>query len=147
MKRTPHRRAGTRGSTLVEFALCGFLLIITLLSVVEISRMVLVYTTVTNSARAGARYAIVHGALRTGGGTNGPSGPGDDPPEVIQVVKNVASAGPLDLTKLTIKVTYIGGNAIGNSVNVGVSYAYDPMIGYLPLGVPLSSESRGVIVF
>lgn len=141
------RRRNSRGGTLVEFAICAFLLVIMLLSVVEMARMVLVFTTIANSARAAARYAIVHGASRTGSGTNGPSGPGNNPAEVVQVVKNFASTGALDTTRLTIVVTYIGGNAVGGSVNVAVSYPYDPLIGYLPLAVPLSSASRGVIVF
>jgi Flp pilus assembly protein TadG len=142
------RRKKSRGGTLIEFTLVAFLLIIVLLSVVEMGRMVLVYTTVTNSARAAARYAIVHGGLRTGSGTNGPSGPADDPPEVVQVVKNFAHTGLLDVTRLTIQVTYPNGtNTVGSSVNVVVSYAYNPMIGLLPLRVPLSNASRGVIVF
>ena len=48
------RRCG-RGQTLVEFSLVAFLCMILLLSIVEISRMALVYTTVANAARAGAR--------------------------------------------------------------------------------------------
>jgi hypothetical protein len=147
MRSQAGRHTSSRGGSLVEFALCAFLLVIVLLSVVEMARMVLVYTAVANSARAAARYAIVHGALRTGSGTNGPSGPGNNPPEVVQVVKNFASTGWLDITRLTISVTYIGGNAVGNSVNVAVSYPYDPLVGYLPLAVPLSSASQGVIVF
>jgi Flp pilus assembly protein TadG len=147
MRAAARRRTSARGGTLVEFAICTFLMVIVLLSVVEMARMVLVFTTIANSARAAARYAIVHGALRTGSGTNGPSGPGADPAEVVQVVKNFASTGALDTTRLTISVTYIGGNAVGNSVNVAVSYPYDPLVGYLPLVVALSSASRGVIVY
>jgi hypothetical protein len=142
------RRKKSRGGTLIEFTMFAFLLIIVLLSVVEMGRMVLVYTTVTNSARAAARYAIVHGGSRTGSGINGPSGPAADPPEVVQVVKNFAHMGLLDATRLTIHVTYPNGtNTVASSVNVVVSYAYNPMIGLLPLQVPLSNTSRGVIVF
>jgi hypothetical protein len=143
------RRRASRGSTLVEFTLCLFLMVIVLLSVVEMGRMVLVYTAVSNAARAAARYAIVHGSSRTGSGVDGPSGPGADPPEVVQVAKNFANAGLMvNEARLTISVTYpAGNNAVGNSVQVGVSYSYDPLIGLLPLTVPLSNESRGVIVF
>lgn len=147
MRAGGRKRRNSRGGTLVEFAICAFLMVIVLLSVVEMARMVLVFTTLANSARAAARYAIVHGASRTGSGTNGPSGPGNNPAEVVQVVKSFASTGTLDTTRLTIIVTYIGGNAVGGSVNVAVSYPYDPFIRYLPLAVPLSSASRGVIVF
>lgn len=149
MKRmtSARRRRTSSGSTLVEFTLCAFLIVIVLLSVVEMGRMVLAYTAVSNAARAAARYAIVHGSSRTGSGVDGPSGPGANPPEVVQVAKNFAKSGLIDDTRLTVTVTYTGGNAVGNSVQVGVSYAYDPLIGMLPLGVALSNESRGVIVF
>lgn len=141
------RRRSSRGATLIEFALCAFLLVIVLLSVVEMGRMVLVYTTVTNAARAGARYAIVHGSTRTGSGVDGPSGPGNNPTEVVQAVQNFASAGALDVTRLTITVVYPNGNDIGKPVDVTVVYPYDPMINYLPLSVPLSNSTRGIIVF
>ena len=147
MRAVTLRRRNSRGGTLVEFAICAFLMVIVLLSVVEMARMVLVFTTLANSARAAARYAIVHGSSRTGSGTNGPSGPGNNPAEVVLVARNFASTGALDITRLTITVTYIGGNAVGNFVNVAVSYPYDPLVGYLPLAVPLNSASRGVIVF
>ena len=45
------------------------LTVIMLLFVVEMGRMLLVYTTVANAARAGVRYAIVHGSTRTAGST------------------------------------------------------------------------------
>ena len=135
------RRRGSRGATLIEFALCAFLLVILLLSVVEMGRMILVYTTVTNAARAGARYAIVHGSTRTG------TGPGNNPAEVVLAVRTFASAGALDVTRLNITVTYPTGNDIGDPVDVTVVYPYDPMISYLPLSVPLSNSTRGVIVF
>ncbi len=147
MRTGGRRRRKSRGGTLVEFAICAFLMVIVLLSVVELARMVLVFTAVANSARAAARYAIVHGSSRTGSGTNGPSGPGSNPAEVVLVAKNFAGTGALDITRLTISVTYTGGNAVGNSVTVAVSYPYDPLVGYLPLAVPLRSTSRGVIVY
>ena len=142
------RRHTSAGSTLIEFALCVFLLMIVLLSVVEMSRLVLVYTAVSNAARAAARYAIVHGSSRTGSGVDGPSGPGANPPQVVQVATNFAKASLINPARLAVTVTYTGGNSVGSSVQVGVSYSYDPFIGLIPLGgIPLSNVSRGVIVF
>ena len=137
-------RAG--GQTLVEFALVAFLTVILLLSVVEIGRIVLVYTTVANAARAGARYAFVHGATRTGSGVDGPSGPAGNPPEVVTVVRNFASAGLLAAGNLIITVNYPGAsNAPGQPVSVTVIYPYDPLTTYFPLQVRLGSMSQGVI--
>ena len=138
-----------RGSYIVEFAIVAFLFSILLFGIVEMGRMVLVYTTVANAARVGARYVIVHGGFRTGSGSTGPSGPGSTT-EVETVVKNFASAGLLDTSRLTINVTYPdGNNAAGSSVRVAVSYPYDPFIRYFnsPLSVTLGSTSRGVITF
>jgi hypothetical protein len=114
--------------------------------------MVLVYTTIANAARAGARYAIVHGGDRTGSGVDGPSA-SSDYSQVCTVVKNFASSGALDTSKLTcagrITVTYTPSNASGSSVKVKVNYPYDPWVTYfVPLSsVTLSSMSQGVITF
>jgi len=149
---TSHPRAGRRirsiGQTLVEFSLVGVLSMILLLSIVEISRMALVYTTVANAARAGARYAIVHGSTRVGSGVDAPSGPAQNPPEVVTVVRNFASPGLLSTSNLIITVEYPGeSNAPGQLVSVTVVYPYDPLTTYFPLQVRLGSTSLGVIAF
>jgi hypothetical protein len=113
--------------------------------------MILVYTTVAHSARAGARYAIVHGAQRsTGTGADGSSGPTCPCSQVETVVTNYASAGLLDPSRLTIDVAYPdSSNAIGSRVDVTVTYPYNPMIGYFSaaLSKDLSSTSEGIIEY
>jgi len=130
-----------KGASLVEFALVAFLCVILLLSTVEFGRLLLVYNTVANAAREGARYASVSG---TGGGTRA----GRTPEEVAAEVRKFARAGPVDLTRLQISVGYPdGANAAGMRVDVTVEYPYDPLIGLLPLQISLASTSRGVITF
>jgi Flp pilus assembly protein TadG len=142
------RYCGRAGQTLVEFSLVTFLTIVLLLAVVEISRMVLVYTTVANAARAGARYAVVHGSDRTGGGADGPSGPGNNPAEVVTVIKDFASAGLLTTSNLIVTVSYPGGsNLPGQLLSVTVIYPYDPFTSYFPLRVRLGSVTQGVILY
>ena len=137
-----------RGQTLVEFSLVAFLCMVLLLSIVEISRMALVYTTVANAARAGARYSVVHGGTRTGSGVDGPSGPAQNPSQVLTVIRNFASAGLLTTSNLIITVDYPGAsNAPGQQVSVTVIYPYDPLTTYFPLRVRLGSVSQGVIAF
>jgi len=141
------------GSSLVEFAFVAVLFIIVLLSVVEMTRMALVYTTMTQAARAGARYAIVHGGERTGSGVDGPSGIACAPTSCTQintVVQNFASAGLLNTDDLTVTVSYPdGANTVGSRVNVTVSYTYDPLVSYFGsvLNKNLGSTSQGVITF
>jgi len=144
-----HSSCGQRGSTLIEFSLCAFMLMMLTFATIEFGRMALVYTTVANSARAGARYAIVHGGKRTGSGVNGPSGAGNTT-QVVTVVKNFASAGLLNLNTLTVTVTYpdiYPENDPGKRVNVTVVYPYDPFTTFLPLRFNLGSTSQGIIVF
>jgi Flp pilus assembly protein TadG len=140
------RKRASRGAALVEFALVAVLMITALLSVVETSRFFLAYTSVTNAARCAARYAIVHGSGRTGGGVDGPSGPGNTI-QVETVAKSFLLSGTINVTQATVNVTYFGGNAAGNSVQVVVSSAYAPLVSLVPLNATLSNTSRGVIVF
>lgn len=122
----------------MEFALVAVMLMLILFASVEFGRMLLVYTTVANAARAGCRYAITHGS--------------DNPASAEQiqtVVKNFLSAGPLNTTAtgLTISVNYTGaGTAPGSRVDVTVVYPYDPFT-ILPLNVNLGSTSSGIITF
>jgi Flp pilus assembly protein TadG len=138
-----------RGQALLEFAIVGFTTCMALLLVVEFGRMVLVYVTVANAARAGARYAVVHGSSRaTGTGMANASGPANNPAQVLTVVKNFASPGLLSVARLVITVSYTNAsNAPGQPVTVTVVYPYDPLTTYLPFSVRLGSTSQGVIVF
>ncbi len=137
-----------RGSTLVEFSLSAFLLVMMMLSVFEFTRMLLVYTTVANAARAGARYAIVHGGTRTGSGIDGPSGTGNVT-QVQTVVRNFASTGALNVNNVTVNVTYPTDNLPGSVVVVQAVYPYDPFMGWFTQlsGLNLQSSTRGVITF
>lgn len=143
------------GQTLVEFSVVAVLTVLMLLFIVEIGRMVLVYTTVANAARAGVRYAIVHGSTRTAGSTvDSASGPGADPAQVVTVVKNFASAGLLATSLLIVHVTYpdqpqpaLAANAPGQYVLITVVYPYDPLTTYFSKTLRLGSQAQGIIVF
>jgi Flp pilus assembly protein TadG len=138
-----------RGATLLEFSLVALMLFSVVLATIEFNRMILVYTAVANAARAGARYAVVHGNSRTGSGVDGPSGAGNNPTQVVNVVKTFANAGMMNTTALVINVTYPDGtNAPGSRVRVAVTYPYD-FIAWLslPISVNLGSQSQGIIEF
>jgi hypothetical protein len=154
---TPSRIAGPspgkgalsqRGQGLVEFAVVTVLTLFLLLTVFECSRMVLVYNTIASAARAGMRYACVHGSTRTGSGAVGPSGPSANPAQILTVIRNFASAGLLNTGNLIISVTYPGGsNAPGQTVVVSVIYPYDAFVTYFPIHPRLGSATQGVIAF
>jgi Flp pilus assembly protein TadG len=143
------RLAWRNGQTIIEFSVVVLMTVIMLLFVVEMGRMVLVYTTVANAARAGVRYAIVHGSSRTvGTGLTNASGPASNPAQVLTVVTDFATAGLITPTLLVINVTYpSGSNAPGQAVNITVVYPYNPLTTYFSKTVRLGSAAQGVIVF
>ena len=139
-------RRARRGSALVEMVFVCVQLFLALFATFEFARMIVVYTTLSNAARIGLRYAMVHGSTNTGSGGSGPSGPGATT-EIENVIKNYAGVGLLDTTKLDITITYQDdSNAPGVWVDVRLAYAYDPFVA-LPLNVNLGAGTRGVIVF
>jgi Flp pilus assembly protein TadG len=136
---------------MIEFVLMAVLLMLVIFAGIEFDRMVLVYTTLADSARAGVRYAIVHGEDRTATG-DAASG-ATDTSAVVTVVKNFAAAGAFDTSALSVTVSYPAstgvtdpGNTRGSVVAVSVAYPYDPLI-VLPLHVTLRSKTQGIIVF
>jgi Flp pilus assembly protein TadG len=140
---------GRGGQSIIEFCLVAFMTLIMLLFIVEMGRALLVYATVANAARAGVRYAIVHGSSRAAGAaTNDASGPASNPAQVLTVVKDFASAGLLTTSLLVINVTYPGAsNAPGQSVNITVVYPYDPLTTWFSKTLRLGSASQGIIIF
>lgn len=154
--RSARRIGGRRGAALIEFAFVAILLILLVLATLEFDRLLLVYTTMADSARAGLRYAIVHGQDRTGTGADGPSGPASNPPEVLTVIRNNARAGLVNPAALPgacapgipgICVTYPdGSNAPGARVQIRVAYAFLPFT-IFPLRANLGTTTQGVIAF
>ena len=96
-------RTGEKGQGIIEFSVVSVIILFLIFTVIEVSRMVLVFTTIANAARAGVRYACVHGSDRTGTGITGPSGPGSNPAEVVAVVsldgRKIGSGEPGPVTR------------------------------------------------
>jgi Flp pilus assembly protein TadG len=144
-----NRESRRAGASLVEFGVVAFMTIVMFLFVVELGRMLLVYTTLADAACEGVRYAVVHGSTRaTGSASDDASGPSSNPAQVLTVVKDFAGAGALSTSLLVINVTYPGAsNAPGQLVNITVVYPYDPFTSYFPKTLRLGSASEGVILF
>ncbi|HZQ54667.1 MAG TPA: TadE/TadG family type IV pilus assembly protein [Bryobacteraceae bacterium] len=125
--------ADERGSSLVEFSLVAFMLLMVIFGVVEISRMVLVYTDVANAAREGTRYVSVHGSESTS--------------DIQNVVKNALKVAPIDPARATVTPSITNTPGQPSTITITVAYQYDPFTTYFPLNVTLSSKSEGVIVY
>jgi Flp pilus assembly protein TadG len=147
-------RNSEEGNATVEFALISVMFIMLLLGVIEMGRMILVYTTIAHAAKYGERYAIVHGFFRTGST--------DTTATVTDIqtqVQNFSGIAPLTTSNVLVTVnyptyvfsghTYCGTNAAGCPVQVNVTYPFSPLLGYFNamLSVNLSSTSEGVITY
>jgi Flp pilus assembly protein TadG len=144
--RVRHEGGNEQGGTLIEFSVALLLVFTVLFGVFETGRLLFTFATLAEAARAGVRYAIVHGADRTGSGVNGPSSPSDYS-QVTLVVQNLASAAGLSLAAPT--VTYGANPPVpGTSVTVTVSYTFTPVSALLSsLGVTLGSTTQGTICY
>jgi Flp pilus assembly protein TadG len=162
-------RTGTassrRGQALVEFAMGTLVLLMLIFGIIEISRILLVYTTVTDAARLGARYAITHGTPPAGPSTTGTATNANVATmqtAVQAVVKSFLAAGTVNINAggLAITTTFpniscagassgslCSGTTPGNLVQVTVSYPYDLLISYYPINVTVAGTSQGVITW
>ena len=146
------RASFSHGQALVEFALAALIALVLILAVVEFSRIMLVYTTLADAARLGARYAITHGTI-----------PGNSVPTtsdirsgVTAVVQKFLAPGTVNISSANI-ATIFPGNATptcpngaatpGCPVLVIVSYPYDLLVSYLPINVTLSTTSEGIFTW
>ncbi len=139
--RTP--RAAERGQAMIEFALIFLLFATVIFAAFEFSRAILVYTTVTNSARIGARAAIVNGSM-SGGAV-----------DIVQTVKDYAAAANLNPASVAVSVDHpardsahpAGCNAPGCFVRVQVSYPYNPVT-FVPIGtITITASTQGVVTY
>lgn len=112
---------------MVEFAFFFILFMMLSLGLMEFGLGVWTYSTITHAARAGARYAIVHG-------TSNPIA--DDGLTVTQVVER--NAVGVITSNLTVATTYDNGtpgtaapNEKGNVVQVQVDYPFQLISGGL----------------
>lgn len=143
------------GSTLIEFAFVLLPLLALIFGGIEMDRMLLAYNALTDSARAGVRYAAVHGTYADGADYCNQT-------KVTNVVKTFAGMGMLDASKPTFKVTVkcadwaaadgtvVPGTAghIGSPIFVTVEYPYDPFTTFFPsLSITLGSTAKGTITY
>lgn len=144
-----HPARGERGSTLVEFVLVSVVAMLMFFGIIELGRALFTYHLVSNAARLGTRYAIVHGSdcdLTL---------PGCAPATASDIQDYVRSVSPgVDPAALTVTTTWGTGSAClgapfqgaGCTVTVRVAYSFVSVVPLLNLGViPMASTSVMVI--
>ena len=147
------RLRNEQGAAMLELLLTLPIIFTVIFGLAESVRLMLAYTTLSEAARAGTRYATVHGSYRIGDCTHdaldGQAGPADDPPCVVRVVQNTATAAGISSGRLTVQVRYpVGTNKIGDRVTVKVSYPFTSVLPLItPFSVVIGSTSEGRICY
>jgi len=150
-------RHGTRGQSLVEFALIFPVLILLLFGIVDFGRAIYTYNTIGNAARDGVRVAVVN---QNGTGTGCNPGSAATGPNTTQIsAEDCAVAGAISLGGVTATVTYrnlADTAACGSPIQVGclavvtVSTQYraiTPIIGNIVGPITIASTSKQPIEF
>lgn len=147
-------KSGCRGSIMIEFAFVLIPLMAIIFGGIEMDRMLLAYTSLGNAARAGVRYAIVHGQYADGAVTSATRD------NIAQQVKTFARLGMIDSSSMAITPNCTNGTGayitvchqdltgkVGTRVSVRVSHPYTPFTTFFPFSLTLSSTAAGTIAF
>jgi hypothetical protein len=122
------RRGSSRGQALAEFALVFPVFLLLVLILVDFARGIFIYSVISDAAREGARYAIVHGTLA---GTDNPpsTGPGTGDPDGATYVVPQAKAFvfALDESALKVGVCWGFGCSVPADCSTGTNTALSPV--------------------
>lgn len=141
-------RGGATGAVQIEFILSLLTILFVMFWTWELVMAVYTYNVLSDAAKEGVRYAIVHGSNNTNcSGPNVPACPDPTGGNVVNVVQTYASLAFHDLSAMVITVTYPDGTVAAPSrVRVTVSYNFVPYLN-LPWVPPLlNSAAEGRIV-
>lgn len=136
---------GERGSALVEFAIASTVALTMIFGIIDFGRGLYTYHLVANAARAGSRYAIVHGSACTVSGCPATSA------EIQTYVRGLAPG--IDPNSLTVTTTWpgaancaVGKNDPGCPVTVTVTYPFTFIVSILPRFTMSMTSSSTMIV-
>jgi Flp pilus assembly protein TadG len=147
-------RKDEHGQAIVEFTMVIGFLVILVISILEMSLFLYNYAVLTDAAKEGVRYAIVHGSS-TG---TAMSGTAETPPwspcstaatgGVLSAVQAYAAASVHSTSGMNVDLCYPdGNNNPGSAVQVNVSYLYSPLFLTNWATVTISATSVGRIQF
>jgi Flp pilus assembly protein TadG len=150
------RRRDSRGATMVEFSLTFLVVAFVLFLLVEFALWIHCYNTLADAAKAGVRYAVVHGSGTDTGVQAGPSSCTTNPcasdcthniTPVVTEVQKWASFSIYSTSSITVNVCYLDGkNSAPNRVRVTVSNNVTPFFGVFGGSPPVTAAAQGRIV-
>ncbi|MBO0911635.1 MAG: pilus assembly protein [Acidobacteria bacterium] len=130
------------GQAVIEFALTIGFLTILMVGMLEVMMLMYNYAVLTNAAKEGVRFAIVHGSsvpTFLGSGTI---------PTVSTTVRAFLASSVHNVSSANVDVQYPdGNNNPGNRVEVTVSYSYSPLFLSDWASITISANSVGRIQF
>lgn len=144
MRRTKKIRGREQGSTLVEFAIGATVFLTVMFGVIEFGRALWVHNALSDAARRGARYAVVHKQSDSAAVKN-----------VVVYGDPAGGSTPLatNLTTSNVKVTYSGFGLSGGTATVSITnYQFQFVIPIASTSIQMPSyattltgESAGLI--
>ena len=134
---------GNRGAVQIEFILSIMVIMFVIFGMWELIMIVHTMNVLSDSAKEGVRYAIVHGSYNASGTQSGPG----NTTAVETHVRDYAKFTFHDMSALSVSVTYPNAtNNTGDRVRVEVRYTFVPYTA-LNLRPAISAASEGRIVF
>lgn len=121
---------------MVEAALNLGVVLTLLMGIIYFGLAAWTYNLMAHAAREGTRYAIVRGR------SNKPPATAQDVSKIVR-----AQAVGMDLSKLTVNVSWIPNNIPGGRVKVVVSYGFSFLLPFVPQNVlTLKSTSEMMVI-
>ena len=148
------KNRSSRGATMVEFVLTILVVLFVFFLLIECCLWIYCYNVMADAAKAGVRYAIVHGSGVSSGSQSGPtsgtaeycSDSDSSVQPVIDEVKKWASFSAYDTTGMTVNVCYLdGNNEAPNRVRVTVLNPVVPIFSFWGTA-PVKAAAQGRIV-
>lgn len=148
MSRAHWRTSNQRGQAAVEFALVTVFLVLLLVGILEMTMFVYTYSALSDAAKEGVRYAIVHGSSATSAAGPGAQANCVNSGAVVASVQSFAALSLHSASNMSINVCYPdGNNSPGSGVQVNLSYPYQPLFGLGWPTVTVYATSAGRIMF
>ena len=129
-------RKADRGQAQVEFVLSVLFLVLLIFGIIELIMFMATYNALANAAKAGVRYAIVHGTGTGSAYCSGPGAPGVSCADAgaANVTSAVMTYAKLSLQNVSASYVYPsypdGSSAAPSRVRVVVNYPYHPLFGF-----------------